>query len=174
MTKKSLGRLQRDAAKKEQKALAPKTPTEALQALKDGDIDAFKQNPELEKFFEENRSWDDLEQLFQTASRQLIGSFEHLIQLFKTPGLIMFLESEEHSETKILFEGIKRDFEQLSELLKTIHDQHKHHSGSVKSVEEMSKSIQIFEAYGEYTVRYDALIPLSPVLAWRWVRLKRP
>lgn len=148
MTKKSMARQKRDLASKEITRLRnTETPGE--------DDNVFK---ELDTFFENNTSWDDLSELYNNLAKRLVVNYEELIRLFKTPGLIMFLENEEFKETKILFEGIGRDFDQLSNALKLIHNRHKDYSGAAKNQDEMLLSIEIFEAYSNYTIRYDAII----------------
>lgn len=148
MTKKSAARQERDAIKKvQEKQQAGVALNETEQAVE-----------ELSKFYEVNTSWDDLNELYQKSAEQLAGSFDQLIQLYKTPGLLNFLEQEEYKETKIMFNGIMKDFEQLSEVLKAIHDRHKDYTGGAKTAEDFAFSIEIFEAYNNYTVRYDALI----------------
>lgn len=151
MTKKSIARQQRDLAAKEIKQVR------AANNIEEGS-ESDNALKELEAFFANNTSWDDLNELYNSSANRLVANYNELIQLFKTPGLLMFLENEEYKETKILFEGIGRDFDQLSSALKLIHDRHKDYKGAAKDQDEMLLSIEIFEAYGNYTVRYDAII----------------
>lgn len=150
MTKKSLARQRRDAIKKELK----KDPTTA--ALED---DGLEQAVEVvESFFNDNKSWDDLEQLYQQLARQLATNYSQLIELYKTPGLISFLEQSQYKETLILFKGIGKDFDALSKTLVAIHDRHKEYKGGTTDEAEFALSLEIFEAYENYSVRYDSII----------------
>lgn len=113
---------------------------------------------QIESFFNSNSSWDDLKELYQTSALQLTNNFENLVMLYNTAGLLQFLEADEASETKVLFEGIQKDFEKMARDLASIYEKHKDYTGAVKDEKEMVMSIEIFEAYGNYTVQYDAII----------------
>ncbi len=139
MTQKSLARRQRDALAKDK---AP-------------DDDPLHV---LDELYKNNTSWDELKELYMVNAKQLAGTYDALIQLYKTPGLIKYLENSEHKQTMILFNGIRRDFDQLSKDLINIYSTHKDYSGGVKNDEELARSIGVFENYNNYVVRYDALI----------------
>lgn len=150
MTKKSYARMQRDQLKKNS--------AEMLKASGIDISDCSSEEDSMEKLLENNTTWDDLKELYQKSAEQLTGNYQVLIDLFKTPGLIPYLEQDEYRETLILFKGIQKDFEQLSSVLRLIYDRHAQRTGGAKTEDEFIESINIFEDYSNYTARYNALI----------------
>ncbi len=152
MTKKSLARLERDAKKKLADAKVQET------------IDTTDPFANLEEFYNSNTCWTDLEQLYTKLAHQLAHNFSTLIESFKIPGVIQFLETDEYKETLVIFKTIQRDFNSMTELLTGIHASHKDKTGNAKDQEETSETIRIFEEYNQYVSRYDSIITPSYML----------
>lgn len=111
-----------------------------------------------QEYYDTNKSWDDLENLYKANASMLANNFSQLISLYKTPEMITFLESEDFTETKVMFSGVQKDFEEMSNRLVSIHDKHKGLTGGVTNEQEFNSSLLIFEEYNDFTEKYSALI----------------
>ena len=119
-----------------------------------------------EEYYATNKSWDDLKNLYNANAQMLANNFSQLISLYKTPQMLDFLEKEDFKEIKIMFGGIQRDFEQMTNRLVSIADKHSNNNngtreflaGGVTNEEEFNNSLLIFEEYQDFTEKYSAII----------------
>lgn len=149
MTKKSPSRLARDAAKKENKL-------KELDELKAKSDAAIK---ELEEFYANNKTWDELENnIFRPMADMLYKNSSDLVGLLSTPRLVEFMHKEGFGETLLRVKTIQKDFDDFAQELLAIHKLHEGKSGNAKDAEEMSECIAIFGKYDAFKVKYFAII----------------
>ncbi len=127
MTKKSYGRLQRDASKKE-----------------------------MDNLIQNNKSWDDLESLYISFSTALVQANSQLLDVYRIPNITTFVPKKD--EVIIALRGLSQDIKQFTDELKIIHNAHAGKTGGFTNEQEMMDSIEIFEKYTHYQVRYDSII----------------
>lgn len=161
MTKKSPSRLARDAAKKagdlkELEKLNKLKEQRQLDVIKSKSDKALK---ELEEFYANNKTWDDLENnIFRPMADMLYKNSADLVGLLSTPRLVEFMHKEGFGETLLRVKTIQKDFEDFAHELLAIHRLHEGKTGNAKDAEEMSECISIFGKYDAFKVKYFAII----------------
>lgn len=151
MTKKSHARKMRDLQKKSQEG-------KALTEQEKDQLEIEKNQQELMKFYQENKGWDELENIFQKLAEQLATTYHSLIAIFSVPGIVEHLQQENNNETILKFKTIQKDFESVSNRLVEIHNLHLNKKGNIASSEEMTEILTIFEEYEKTRLIFDSLI----------------
>lgn len=134
MTKKSLGRLQRDQEKKNEQI-----------ARQD-----FEKNKDI------NRAWDDLKDIHGQILTTILGISSEVSNMFSIPELNNFLENT--TETSNLIRCIAEDTKTLSVRLASIFETHKDRTGGWKTEEELFSTLQVFEQYHAINNEISGLI----------------
>lgn len=134
MTKKSLGRLQRDQEKK--------ATDEAL--------------VKFEKDKLTNKAWDELKSIHGQIVSCIIGISSEVARMFSIPELNNFLENTK--ETSDLIRCVAEDTKSLSKRVASIYETHKDKIGGWNTEEEFFASVQIFEQYHAINSEISGLI----------------
>jgi hypothetical protein len=133
MTKKSQGRLQRDAQAK------------AFNDLK-------SKNPESI----ENNCWDELNEISNKCSEALIVANTQLKEVYKTEGLINFIPKKE--EVIVALRGIAQDIKFFGEDLSRIKKMHEDKTGGFKDENDLTTTLTVFEEYANFQTKYESVI----------------
>lgn len=97
-----------------------------------------------------SQSWDDLEQLYQTSAKSMMGVMATVDSLISLPGIIKYVKDTD--TYNIAIRTLTSDFEILAKELTGIHEEHQSYTGRVSNDQELSKCIHIF---GKYTIFYE-------------------
>lgn len=130
MTKKSVGRLQRDAEAKERKRL-------------------------LDNEMKDNRNWDDLHEQYANCNTLLLSS-AGVGQVITEHGLLPYIENQKLLDDNIRL--LTRDIGSLHAELKQIYGQHSAKRGGATE-EDVMQGFAVYELYVLWIERYNALIP---------------
>lgn len=133
MTKKSQGRLQRDAQAK---------------AFKDMKTN----NPESI----ENNCWDELNDISNKCSEALVIANSQLTEIYKTEGLINFIPRKE--EVIVALRGIAQDIKFFGQDLARIRKMHEGRTGGFKDENDLSTTLIVFEEYANFQTKYESVI----------------
>ena len=131
MTKKSVGRLERDAKKKSIETL-----------MKDPSSDLM--------------NWGDLDRIYTDNMSMLITANQNMADVFKIPGIINNVPDKKGTVDHI--RGLAKDVRFFGEELSKINIQHKEKSGIVKDSDETVEAIKVFEGYVNWQQEYHSVI----------------
>lgn len=115
-----------------------------------------KLKAEMTKQQQDNKCWDDMASLYNSFAEALVTANSQLNEIYKVPNLVNFIPKKD--EVIVALRGLSQDIRQFGTDLNTIHSRHKDRTGGFTDEEDMMASIQVFEEYTNYQVRYDAVI----------------
>lgn len=142
MTKKSLGRLQRDQEK-------------------------LQQQQAMEKFHKDkevNKAWDELKGIHQQLLSTIMGISTEVGNMFSIPEINNFLENTK--ETVDLIRCLSDDTKSLSTRIASVYESHKDKTGGWTTEDEFFSTVQIFEQYHAINSEISGLIfPNYQILA---------
>jgi hypothetical protein len=142
MTKKSLGRLQRDQEKLQQDQAMVK----------------FHKDKEV------NKAWDELKDIHQQLLISIMGISTEVGNMFSVPEINNFLENT--NQTVDLIRCLSDDTKTLSTRIASIFESHKDKSGGWTTEDEFFSTVQIFEQYHAISSEISGLIfPNYQILA---------
>lgn len=131
MTKKSAGRLERDAKKKS--------------------IETLMNDPSSDLM-----NWGDLDKIYTDNRSMLIEANQNMADVFRIPGIILNVPDKKGTVDHI--RGLAKDVRFFGEELSKICEQHKGKSGIVKDSDETIEAIKIFEGYVNWQQEYHSVI----------------
>lgn len=133
MTKKSQGRLQRDAQAKAFKDMQSNNP---------GSV--------------ENNCWDELNDISNKCSEALIVANTQLKEVYKTEGLINYIPKKE--EVIVALRGIAQDIKFFGDDLTRIKKLHEDRTGGFKDDNDLNTTLTVFEEYANFQTKYESVI----------------
>ncbi len=102
------------------------------------------------------QSWNDLEGLFQACGNAIVEVGMGVNQLISSvPNLEKLVENPK--EFLLSINGLKSDLDRFTDELAAIHAKHSDKSGAVKDDVELVESLNIFEDYTNFNIRFTAL-----------------
>lgn len=119
-------------------------------------IERDRNAQELVKLKKDNKCWDDMQSLYSSFSQALVGANAQLNEVYRIPGILEFIPRKD--EVTVALRGLSQDIRQFGAELSAIHSKHSDRTGGFSDEADMLTSIQVFEAYTNYQVRYDAVI----------------
>lgn len=131
MTKKSAGRLERDAKKKA--------------------IDDLIKDPNSDLM-----NWGDLNKIYEDNRAMLIHANQSMADVFKIPGIIVNVPDKKGTVDHI--RGLAKDVRFFGEELSKINSQHTGKVGIVKDSDETVEAIKVFEGYVNWQQEYHSVI----------------
>ena len=131
MTKKSAGRIERDA---KQKA--------AGMVVKGDEAGLMK--------------WDDLEGIYEQNSEMLVVANTNMVNVFKIPGMIAGVPDKKGTVDHI--RGLSKDIKFFGEELIKIRRDHKEKTGVIDNSEDTITAIKIYEGYVNWQQEYHSVI----------------
>lgn len=118
------------------------------------------QRDATKKQFEElqrsNKCWDDLEGLYISFASGLVNTNQQLKDVYSIPAVVNLVPKR--NEVIVTLRGLASDITQFTDELRIIRSAHEGKTGGFLSEQEMLDSIEIFERYTQYQIRYDAVI----------------
>lgn len=108
------------------------------------------------KLQKSNKCWDDLESLYISFAKGLVNTNEQLKQVYSIPYVVSLVPKRD--EVIVMLRGLANDITQFTNELRIIHSAHEGKTGGFSKEQEMLDSIEIFERYTQYQIRYDAVI----------------
>lgn len=111
-----------------------------------------------DKYFEDNRAWDEVEgiRLMCLDVLRTAGSFAPLL---RNVDLLTHVASKRLLSRNIA--AIGRDTQVLAEVVSKVHKLHMNKKGGTKTQEEMFQSYEVYSQYVDFMERYDAaLMPI--------------
>ena len=136
MTKKSVGRLERDL------------------------VDSKNKNAKKmrDDYFKKNTGWDDANDLYQAAALMVVGTGETIRQGYSDKTVFDHFNQQEKVEVNTSINGMNKDLQQFTTELLVLQDLHKDRSGAVKTDDDFTKIIEIGQAYSDFTARFSAVV----------------
>lgn len=131
MTKKSAGRLARDAKQKE--------------------IEKMIKDPEANLM-----SWEDLESIYEENTNMLIAANTSMADVYRLPGIIVNVPDKKGTIDHI--RGLAKDVRFFGDQLAKIHSDHAGKTGIVKDSDETVNAIKIYEGYVNWQQEYQSVI----------------
>ena len=131
MTKKSAGRLERDAQKKA--------------------TEEILKNPESNLM-----NWNDLDEIYKENSKMLITANTGMADVFRIPGVVDNVPDKKGTIDHI--RGLAKDIRFFGEELVKIKKDHEGKSGIVKDSDDTVTAIKIYEGYVHWQQEYHSVI----------------
>lgn len=125
--------------------------------------DARLKRDELKKEAKNWKTWDELETLYKNFCIGLTEPASSISELYKTPGLIDYLNPAMKDEIIIRLKGFGADINAFADKLNRIHALHSGHTGSIDPTsetvnEDLNLILNCYNDYSNYQLEFEGLI----------------